>query len=114
MIPPKKSNGEKGATGIKIISPNMAMSKKKGIVTNWITNGIAKPINQRDITDAIVPQISTIAIGTENSATNHEYQGRIPKKIGTPATPKYKSWLVVRLLKADTIDLTFKFDPKWS
>ena len=80
------------------------MNKKKGIVTNWKSNGIAKPIYQRDIIAAIVPKRSTIAVGIENSPMNHEYQGRIPKSIDPPAKTIYKSWAVVRLLKADEID----------
>ena len=114
MIPPKKSNGEKGATGIKIISPNKAMNKKKGIVANCKSNGIEKPIYQRDIINATIPTRSAIAIGIENSPMNHEYQGRIPKSIDPPAKIRYISWLNVTLLKADVIDLTFKIDPKWS
>ena len=48
--------------------------------------------------------ISIMAIGIEKNKTNQQYQGKKP--IVIPPTPKiiYKSWAVVRLLKADDID----------
>ena len=71
-----------------MISPNTPIKKKKGIVYNWKSKGIAAARYQSEEMAATDPKKSIRATGIEKSKMNHEYQGRNPAITDPPANIK--------------------------
>ena len=90
MNPTTKQIGEKGARGIKITSPKIAIKRKNGSVTNYVKNGIASPANHKVAIEDPVRKISKKAIGIEKSPTNHEYHGKMPSSSNPKEIIEYR------------------------